>query len=61
MVAGAVLAVAGDVVVDPVVDVDAMVDDMLRANASPEEPHAPAVTSINVTTAPAHRRPRTAS
>jgi hypothetical protein len=55
VVAGAVLAVVGDVVVDLVVDVDAMVDEARRAFAAPEDPHAPTVTSITVTNAPAHR------
>jgi hypothetical protein len=55
------LGAVGDVVVDPFVDVDAVVDELLRANGSPEDPHAPVVTSITVTAAPAHRFPRTAS
>jgi hypothetical protein len=49
------------VVVDPVVDVDALVDELLRARGEPEDPHAPTVTSNIVTTAPAHRCPRTGS
>jgi hypothetical protein len=51
-----VVAVVGDVGVDPDVDVDAVGGEVRRAVcAEPDDPHAPVATSINVTTAPAQR------